>query len=118
MAGRRVGVFDEEESGVDLSGFAPRVRGERPVSAREEVRAVSEHAAFRSRDPATVPMRAQRRHRTGRNRQINIKASQETVDRLYAIADANGWVLGEVLEHALEALDNARQHIDEGGHQK
>lgn len=42
---------------------------------------------------------------TGRNVQINIKAKQETVDRLMAIADRRGWVLGEVLEHALAALE-------------
>ena len=46
----------------------------------------------------------QRRHRTGRNVQFNVKASQETVDAFYAISDAKGWVLGETLEHALAAL--------------
>jgi hypothetical protein len=46
-----------------------------------------------------------RRQTTGRNVQLNIKAKQETVDRINAIADRRGWVLGEVLEHALEALE-------------
>ena len=50
------------------------------------------------------PKREPRRHRTGRNVQFNVKASQETVDAFYAISDRNGWVLGETLEHALAAL--------------
>jgi hypothetical protein len=45
------------------------------------------------------------RRRTSRNIQINIKATQATVDRLIAISDREGWVFGETLGHALEALD-------------
>ncbi|WIW91131.1 hypothetical protein K3M67_21465 (plasmid) [Sphingobium sp. V4] len=41
---------------------------------------------------------------TGRNRQINIKATEETIARLYTVADALGLPLGAVLEQALEAL--------------
>jgi hypothetical protein len=51
-----------------------------------------------------APKRVPRRHRTGRNVQFNLKASQETVDAFYAISDSQGWVLGETLEHALAAL--------------
>jgi hypothetical protein len=47
----------------------------------------------------------QRRHRTGRNVQFNIRARQETIDAFLAIADQQGWVLGEVLEQAVAALD-------------
>jgi hypothetical protein len=43
-----------------------------------------------------------RRHRTV---QLNIKATQATVDRLIAISDREGWVFGETLGHALEALE-------------
>ena len=34
-----------------------------------------------------------------------MKSKQESVDLLIAIADRRGWVLGEVLEHALDALE-------------
>lgn len=53
---------------------------------------------------AASPIQTLRRRRTGRNVQINIKASAATIEALYAIADAEGWVLGETLEHAIAAL--------------
>ena len=36
--------------------------------------------------------------------QLNIKATQDTVDLFYRLTDNQGWVLGETLERALEAL--------------
>jgi hypothetical protein len=75
---------------------------------------VSESANFRSREPAkTQPLRqapqqlvkrSPRRHRTGRNVQFNVRASQETGDAFYEISDRNDWVLGETPEKALAAL--------------
>jgi hypothetical protein len=44
-------------------------------------------------------------HRTGRNVQFNVKASQEAIDAFYRISDAQNWVLGETLERALAALE-------------
>jgi hypothetical protein len=55
---------------------------------------------------ASPPVRQQRRHVTGRNRQINIKATEETVTTLYRIADDLGLPLGAVLERALAALED------------
>jgi len=54
--------------------------------------------------PVAPPVRQQRRHVTGRNRQINIKATEETISELYRIADAMNLPLGAVLERALAAL--------------
>jgi hypothetical protein len=69
---------------------------------------VSEAANFRSRDPKPPPekplRREQRRHRTGRNVQLNIKARAEAIDAFYAITDRENWVLGETFERAIEAL--------------
>lgn len=97
----RAKIFED-----DLSDFAPRPREER--APPDAVREIAEPARFVSREPVRTPepesRRAPRRYRTGRNRQINIKASEETVERLYALSDANGWVLGETLERALTAL--------------
>jgi hypothetical protein len=90
----------------DLSSFKPRPAQQTPASARATIRQVSEQNNFPSREAAPKPKpKTQRRRRTGRNVQINIKAKQETVDRLIAIADQRGWVLGEVLEKALTALE-------------
>lgn len=58
---------------------------------------------------APSPARAPRRHVTGRNRQINIKATEETIEQLYRIADDMRLPLGAVLEQALAALDEARK---------
>ena len=44
-------------------------------------------------------------HRTGRNVQFNMKATQETINAFYAVCDRTGWVLGETLERAIAALE-------------
>lgn len=54
---------------------------------------------------AMVAQKVPRRRVTGRNRQINIKATEETIERLYRIADNLDQPLGAVLEQALEALE-------------
>ena len=104
----RASIFGED--GLDVSGFQPKPdrAGERP----EQVRAIAEHAAFRSREPEpggelqhhAAQGRAPRRHRTGRNVQLNLKIRQEDADAFYAIADKHGWVLGEAFQHAVAAL--------------
>jgi hypothetical protein len=100
MAGRRASVFAED---IDVSDFQPAApaKGEQ----RDRVKAVAEPAAFHSRDPApTPPRREPRRHRTGRNVQLNLKVRQEDADAFYALADQHGWVLGEAFQKAIEAL--------------
>ena len=111
MSNARAGLFEAADD-LDVSDFAPKKPepGARPAAA-EEVRAVSEASSFRSREPTAripaPPKRARREprlYRTGRNIQFNVKARQETVDSFYEISDQEGWVLGETLERALEAL--------------
>ena len=104
----RAPLFDDKDD-LDVSGFAPRAAI--PGEQAEQVRAVAEPAAFRSRDPAAPPtasaspvLRAQRRYRTGRNMQLNLKVREATATTFYAMADAQGWVLGEAFEHAIAAL--------------
>jgi hypothetical protein len=110
MAGPRASIFEDADD-LDVSGFAPKAAPDKAAPRAEEVREVSEAAKFRSREPQAAPAkppaakREQRRYRTGRNVQFNVKASQETVDAFYAISDRQGWVLGETLEHALAALE-------------
>lgn len=104
----RASIFDSDD--MDLSGFAPKTGPAADAPPAEKVRAVAEAANFPSRQPAPrrpkvePKSREQRRHRTGRNLQINVKATQETIDALYTISDRQGWVLGETLERALAAL--------------
>lgn len=106
----------------DLDDFVPQGAAKPvPAAAIEEI---AKGAGFPSRkahvDPGTpakapalvsaavlAPARAQRRRTTGRNRQINIKATEETIVELYRIADELDLPLGAVLERALEALKDA-----------
>jgi hypothetical protein len=110
MTNTRASIFDEDD--LDVSGFRPKAGPDTSAPRPEQVRAVATAANFHSREAprpvAEAAKREPRRHRTGRNVQFNVKASQQTVDAFYAISDSQGWVLGETLEHALQALQRVR----------
>jgi hypothetical protein len=106
----RAWVFEGND--FDFLAFAPMKRETKAVKSErppEAVRAVSEGANFRSREPAPSPKqpvkKTQRRHRTGRNLQLNVKVAAKTLESFYEITDRQGWVLGETLEKALAALE-------------
>ena len=120
MRSERASVFDHGPD-IAISGFEPR-KVAKPAAQPDQVKAISETASFVSREPIRAPlqpapapvareaqreptMRESRRHRTGRNIQLNIKATAETIDRFYAIADRHGWVLGETFDRAIAALE-------------
>jgi hypothetical protein len=113
MSGDRASIFGADNE-FDVSGFAPKPvekLAAKPAVKQEQVRVVSEAASFRSREPKTahvVPVapqkREQRRYRTGRNAQLNIKIKPETLEDFYALVDRTGWVQGEAFERAIEAL--------------
>ena len=113
MTKSRASIFEQPEE-LDVSGFAPKTAPDVNAPAPEKVRAVAEAAQFSSREPkpqkqSAPAKRVPRRHRTGRNVQLNLKASQETVDAFYAISDKQDWVLGETLELAVQALERELQ---------
>ncbi len=107
MSSPRASIFGEDDD-LDISGFSPKSDTDHSAPPPEQVKAVAEEANFRSREatprPKAEPKRPRRQHRTGRNIQFNVKASQETLDAFYTVSDRQGWVLGETLEHALAAL--------------
>jgi hypothetical protein len=96
----------------DLGDFAPSPLKIK-VDQKDVVDEVAAQHGFPSRQPGVAtsasaerpPGRQQRRYTTGRNKQINIKATHETIQRLYRLADSRGVPLGELLEQALEALE-------------
>jgi hypothetical protein len=93
----------------DLSDFKPTPAKKPPVQ-KEAIREVSEANNFPSRAPERArPLKSvvQRRRRTGRNVQFNIKATPETVARFTALADKHRLVFGELLDRALDALERA-----------
>jgi hypothetical protein len=110
MAKNRASIFDSDE--LDVSEFAPKTAPNPDAVPVEQVRAIAEASRFPSREvkkyPPTAPpltaKRPPRRHRTGRTVQFNCRTTQETFDGMYAIADQQGWLVGETLEHALAAL--------------
>jgi len=104
----RADIFDAGgEEDLDLTGFEPKPTERRKAPApREQVKAVTEANHFPSRAPAKPSPSVQRRgRRTGRNIQLNIKITAETLDAFYRMSDEHGWVLGETLERALAALE-------------
>lgn len=91
--------FGEALSG--LSDFKPAPK-KKPKTENAEV---AEASGFRSREPKQPnAIKKQRRRRTGRTAQINIKTTQETIDKFYDIADQKGWGLGEAFEKAVRLL--------------
>lgn len=88
----------------------------RPPAAKPDASMIDELADrsdFPSRaarpDPALVRKpAAQRRHVTGRNKQINVKATDETIQLFYDITDELGQPLGAVLDLALRSLARER----------
>lgn len=99
-----------------LDGFNPeewtpaksRTANDRPKKADTAQAAAA--AGFKSREPQAVESRAgqgdaPRRRRTGRSAQFNLKAKPITIEAFCAVADRQGWGLGETLEKAVELLE-------------
>ena len=108
--------FGDELDAFDPADFVPKPAS-KPRPASEVTKWAGEAAGFRSREaakpeprnaPAPVPARPDRRRRTGRNVQFNIKTKQETIEAFLAVVDANGWGIGETFEKATELLQ--REH--------
>lgn len=102
---------------TDLDDFTPKPRSSKPPEAAAAIERVAADNNFPSRRPGPtpappaqaatkVPQRRVRRHVTGRNQQINVKATAATIERFYRLADERGVVLGELLEQALDALEH------------
>lgn len=99
-----------------------------PAPARPSegiARKAAEATGFHSREARVTPEPPEkagaggatkpRRRRTGRNAQLNLKARPDTIESFCAIADAQGWGLGETLEHAVRLLeqDYGKPRVDE-----
>ena len=116
----RASIFDGDDD-FDLSEFTPRPKAARPRADKEALREVAEKKGFVSREPtvketapkapkAVTPPPApepipQRRYRTGRNRQLNLKVTDDVMRRFYALADSQDLILGEAFEQAVTALE-------------
>jgi hypothetical protein len=102
-----LGFGDELES-LDPAVWA-KPKPAAPKPAPDVARKAAEAAGFRSREAAKAdpePVKAQqRRRRTGRTAQLNLKLKPETIEAFTRIADAKGWGLGEAFERATALLE-------------
>ena len=89
-----------------LPTFEPKPKAPRPIE-NDQVDKIAEASGFPSRKAtrSPTPVRRGRRYTTGRNQQINIKATPQVIERLYKMADARRVPLGELLDQALDALE-------------
>jgi hypothetical protein len=89
--------------------FTTKPKAAKPVDEETIVRLAEEHK-FPSRQ-AAKPQKTERRkpriHRTGRNVQFNAKATTETINKIYKLADERKVPLGELLRLAVDALERA-----------
>jgi hypothetical protein len=102
--------FAEALEDFDPAEWTPKaVALPSPRPETSETRKAAAAAGFRSREPQPEPEGAgeapPRRRRTGRNAQFNLKARPETIAAFCAVADLQGWGLGETLEHAVALLE-------------
>ncbi|MFC5506078.1 MULTISPECIES: hypothetical protein [Hyphomicrobiales] len=100
--------------GGELDGFDPKAwdsatkKNSVPRPPKEATMQMAEAIGFKSREPklpVTVNHKIDRRRRTGRNAQFNLKARPETIEAFCRIADRKGWGLGETLEEAVMLLE-------------
>ena len=108
MSAQRVNPF------ADIEGaprFDTKPRTPHPV-VPEDIERLAQDNNFPSRqaartiEPAPAPAHRKRRvYKTGRNQQLNFKATAETIDRFYHMADKKQVPLCELLEQALDALE-------------
>ena len=103
--------FGDELEGFDPDAWKPKGKPRTSAPKPDQTKQLAEAAGFRSRE-ADKPAKPkqQRRRRTGRNAQFNIKATPETIEAFCAIADRQGWGIGETLEHAVALLE--REYTD------
>jgi hypothetical protein len=92
-----------------LPPFTVKPRKETPP-AEEAIARIARENNFPSRQAPKIikePRRKRRVYRTGRNQQFNLKATADTVERFYKMADERKVALGALLEQALDALERA-----------
>lgn len=101
---------------AELERFDPEAWPPAPPPRAAPSAPAAAAAGFRSREPAapspeasaaSAPPRRDRRRRTGRNAQLNLKLRPDTIEEFCAIADTHDWGLGETFERALALLRKA-----------
>jgi hypothetical protein len=94
---------------ADPPVFTTKAKAEKsvPTETIERIAAENNFPSRQAAKPPKEPRRKRRVYTTGRNHQLNLKASAETIDRFYKMADEKKVRLCELLEQALDALERA-----------
>jgi hypothetical protein len=95
----------------NLPTFEPKPKTT-PKANKEQIGELADASGFPSRQPVRAKAAHRppgRRYKTGRNQQINIKATADVIGRLYKLADERHVPLGELLELALNALESSSE---------
>jgi hypothetical protein len=89
------------------TSFPTKPKQEKRVE-ESAIERIAEQNNFPSRQAPKAPAqprRKPRRYKTGRNQQLNIKATGETIERFLKAADAESVPLGEMLKRALDVFE-------------
>lgn len=102
-------AFDDEDGDDLLASFAPKPAVAAPPAQDENdvqaVEKVAEKRGFQKRaKPKKGVMRRSQYYQTGRNAQIAMKGRAEDKERIGAICDRQDWVQGQLIQYALDAL--------------
>lgn len=90
---------------IEPPQFAKKAKAARPTTDAATVEQIAIDNNFTSRQPPRVQVtRKQKRHTTGRNQHIPVKATAATAERFRLMAEQRGVTYGEMLEIALDAL--------------
>jgi hypothetical protein len=98
------------DDGLNLDRFQPKPGGASDRPGPQDLRGIAERTKFVSREgkgapPPAVPLLRRGQHRTGRTATLTLKTTPEYSNRFYALAEAQGWLIGETFERAIDALE-------------
>ena len=91
----------------DAPAFEPKPKAAKPIEP-EKIERLARDNNFPSRQSTKIPTvdRPRRRYTTGRNQQLNFKATATTIEKFYRLAESKKLPLCELLEEALDALEH------------
>jgi hypothetical protein len=105
-------IFAGDDS-LNLDRFKPKPAGASDRPEPQDLRNIAERTKFVSREgkgaaPLAVPLLRRGPRRTGRTVTVTLKTTPECSNRFYALAEAQGWLVGETFERALVALEREK----------
>src|SRR6266478_4934344 len=109
MAQEHGDIFAGDDA-LNLDRFKPKPAGTSDRPGPQDLRDIAERTKFVSREgkgssPSPAPLLHRGPRRTGRTATVTLKTTPDCSNRFYALAQAQGWLVGETFERALDALE-------------